>query len=281
MDSRAQGEELSQLSRLLYDSAANKWYAAIGLEVAAGVMAAALGILEPPGDWALAGAFFGVGLIAVSYGLRLWFDAQYDAAETMRRQAVLTEGLDWPLDKLQTIEWLQKAGQRIRKRLKVQPRDPDYYATREPAGSARLAQMTVESAFYTRHLYEKLRFWMWVLFAGAALLSLLAILVALTRTIPDQIDVLVARTLYAIIPVVLSVNLLGWARRLGRSIAAIREVEADLERLQQDASLTEPRVMRLLSEYNCQVVGGFPIHAALFRRWRGEIRELWERRAKI
>lgn len=278
MDSRTRGEELNQLSRLLFTSAANKWYGSLLLEVAAGVLAAVIGALEPSGDWSIFGAILGVALLIAAYGLRLWFDDQYDAAETMRRQAALTEGLDWPLDKIQASEWRQKAGRRVRDRLKVQARDPDYYASRAIPSARRLAEMTVESAFYTRHLYTKLRVWFWFLFAGSILIAGFVISIGLTRTIPDSIDALIARALYSIIPVVVSVNLLGWALRLTRSIATIRQVEADLERLLESTELNEPRVMRLVSEYDCQLVGGFPIHNFLFSRWHGEIEDLWKQR---
>ncbi len=213
-----------------------------------------------------------------AHALRLWFDDQYDAAETMRRQAALTEGLDWPLDPLQASEWRQKAGKRIRDRLKVRPRDPDYYASRAPTGARRLAEMTIESAFYTRHLYAKLRQWIWALLVGALLIAGLVVSLALTRRVPDNVDAIVARVLYAVIPVVVSVNLLGWALRLTRSIGAIRQVEADLERLLGSPDLNEQRVMRLVAEYDCQLVGGFPIHNRLFNRWQGEIQELWQQR---
>ena len=44
MDSRTRGEKFSQLARLLFDSAANKWDGAVLLEVGAGVFAAVIGV---------------------------------------------------------------------------------------------------------------------------------------------------------------------------------------------------------------------------------------------
>src|SRR3712207_2214993 len=98
MDNRMAGEELSQLSRLLFDASANKWYLAIGLEVVAGILATALGLFDLPGDWSLVGAILGVVLLGGAYALRLQFEDTYDVAETMRRQSVLTEALGWSLE---------------------------------------------------------------------------------------------------------------------------------------------------------------------------------------
>jgi hypothetical protein len=94
MDSRLRGEELSQLARFLFDDCADKWYAAFGLEVFAGILALILDLLNLPSLWALGGALLGLALLILAYYLRLLFEDQYHSAETMRRQSVLTEALD-------------------------------------------------------------------------------------------------------------------------------------------------------------------------------------------
>ena len=62
--------------------------------------------------------------------------------------------------------------------------------------------MTAESAFYTRHIYSKLLGWTWGLFVSALIIAVLVLSLALTRTIPDTVDVLIARTVYSVIPIV-------------------------------------------------------------------------------
>lgn len=274
--SKAQvGEELSQLARLLFDSAARKWYSAVVLEIGAGVLAAILSVLDYSGDSALTGAAIVTVMLAASYFLRLWFDVQYETSETMRRQSVLSEALGWPVEAVQMSEWRDRAGKRIRTRQKAQPRSSDYYATSKSFGPERLAEMTVESAFYTRHLYKRLKVRIWGIFIGALVLTILITTMALTKTIPTSIDLVVARVVYTLIPLVLSVNLLGWALRLERLVSDIRVVEQIL-RGTLDANPTGlPQVLRLVSEYNCQVVAGFPILNWLYKRWMDDIDELW------
>jgi hypothetical protein len=280
MNSRLRGEELSQLARLMFDACANKWYAALGLEVFAGFLALVLDLLNLPSTWALGGAVVGVVLLGIAYYLRLQFEDQYHSAETMRRQSVFTEALNWPLSTIQYSEWQRKAGKRIRAKLKITQREGDYYETQKAAGPERLAEMTAESAFYTRHLYLKLQWWLWALFITAACLFILVSLTTLIAPVPDNVRVLVAKALYSFILIVLSANLLGWALKLGRLASTIQEVEEGLERLKNTSALDVPQVMRLVSEYNCQVVEGIPVHSWLFRRWHDEIRDLWENRLR-
>lgn len=278
MDNRQKGEELNQLSRLLFDAAASKWYIAIGLEVSAGLLAVILGIIEPAG----VGAFLGTAVVAFvllgAYALRLWFEDQYDAAETTRRQSVLTEALDWAIDTVQMSDWQAKAGNRVRSRLEVQPRDPSYYATERGFGAERLAEMTIESAFYTRRLYAKVRFWAWIMFVGAALASLFVITLLLTTAVPDSVNLVAAKAVYSFVPVVIAIDIFGWALRLGRLGSAIRSVEAGLQQLIDADNAELQEVLRWVSEYNCQVAQGIPILNWLFDRWHDEIADLWNQR---
>jgi len=278
MSSQLRGDELSQLSRLLFDAGADKWYAAFGLEVLAGILALILDLINLPTPLAFGGALVGLVLLASAYYLRLRFEDQFHSAETMRRQSVFTEALNWPLSTVQFSEWQRKAGKRIRAKVKSTPRESDFYETQQPFGADRLAEMTAESAFYTRQLYLKLRWWSWALFIAAAIVFVIVSLTTLASPFPADVRLLIAKALYSFITLVLSANLLGWALKLGRLASVIQEVEEDLERLKNTSVLDVPQVMRLVSEYNCQVVDGIPIHTWLFLRWHDEIRDLWENR---
>jgi hypothetical protein len=196
----------------------------------------------------------------------------------MRRQSVFTEALGWPVERVQMSEWRNRVGKRIRARLQSEPRSPDYYTTEEDRGPKRLAEMTAESAFYTRHVYSNLKFWIWAAFSVAVAISAVAVIVALTKAIPTSIDLLIGRAVFSFIPIVLAVDLLGWALRLEQLVSGVRRVEEGLDHILEATDVQEAQVLRLVSEYNCQVVGGFPIPKWLFQRWRDDIEELWLQR---
>jgi hypothetical protein len=275
MDSRQIGGELNQLARILFDSAAGNWYAAAGIEVFAGLLGAILSITGASGNWTLLGAIIGLALFGSAYYLRLRFEDKYDLAETMRRQSVLTEALGWPVERVQASEWRRRAGRKVGERFKLRPREQDYYSTPQAIGPSRLAEMTLESAFWTRHLYGKLRIIVWAIFIGALIVSGFVISIPAFGIAPQAIAVRIATAIYILLPVLLTIDLLGWAIRLGRLMSSIRAIEADLERLRNSDAMDTQQVLRLVSEYNCQVVSGFPIHPWIYRRWHDEIHELW------
>jgi hypothetical protein len=278
MDSRQIGNELNQLSRTLFDDGAANWYSAAAIEVFAGVLGAILSVIGASGNWALLGAMVGLILFGWAYYLRLRFEHKYDLAETMRRQSVLTEALGWPVERVQASEWRRRAGRKAVEQVRQRPREQAYYSTTEPVGPRRLAEMTIESAFWTRHLYGKLRIIVWAIFVVALIVSALVVSAPAFGVTPQAVAVRIATAVYILLPVLLTIDLLGWAIRLGRLMFGIREVEADLERLERFDAVDAQQVLRLISEYNCLVVNGFPIHRRLYQRWHDVIHELWTRR---
>lgn len=274
---RQRGEELSQLARLLFDAAAQKWYLAGGLEIVAGLLGLALGLFDIPDDWALLGAIVGLCILFVAYGLRLWSEDQHETAETMRRQAVLTEGIGWPIDRHQSSKWRDKAGKRIREKFRFTPRAADYYTTEQDLSPLKMAEMTMESAFYTRLLYTRLRVLVWVAFAGAVVMSVLALFAAGFEFTSATTDSRLVLAVSLLLPLVLSLDLLGWALRLYRQVGSICAIEEEFERLTKDGTISVTDVLRLMAEYNCEVANGIPVLSWLFWRWHDDIRDQWER----
>lgn len=272
------GLELNQLARFLFDEAANEWYASVVFQIIAGIIGVVISFLSLSDSLNLLLAIIVFSLLAWAYYLRVRFDENYDTAETMRRQAALSEGLNLPVSKTQVSEWRRRVGKKILNRFEVEPRADDYYATGERPGPKKLLEMTVESAFYTRHLYVKLKTVIWRLFLGALVLSAVILTLLPFDFINQSMAIRVAYSLYLVLPILLTIDLLFWALKLNRLVSSICEVEKDMERLAEQNNVQESDVIRLVSEYNCQVSGGIPIHNFLFARWHEGIEELWKKR---
>lgn len=271
------GEELGQLARFLFDSAANKFYASVGVEFLAGLVGVIASLINFNDQDKLRIAIFGFILFITSYILRLKFDNEYDRAETMRRQSVLSEGLNWDISRVQFSEWKQKAGKKIIERLKKERRADDYYETKEKFGPRRLLEMTKESAFYTRCLFGKL-YGILGLFLIISFLLLFFIfsIIFPVQLIPTSTETIITYAIYLILPLMLSSDILSWFIKLGRIKSEIFKIEEAIERLDRQKFIKEPEIMRLVSEYNCQHIGALPIPNLLFCLWHNEIKELWE-----
>lgn len=276
MDNQKQGEQLNQFARFLFDEAANNFYLSLIIEVIAGLLAVVVNFIQMPEELSFVFAIIGFGLFAFSYYLRLKFDGQYDTAETMRRQSVFSEALDWPVNSVQFSDWKIRASKAAMQRISIEKRDDDYYATKANFGARKLLEMTAESAFYTRCLYTRLEGIITTLLVVSAIAVVVVFTLLPLSLIPDQIALRIAYIIYLLLPIILSIDLLGWKLKLSRLTKSIKETESDIERLLKERRIDEKQAMRLVAEYNCQVAYGFPIHNRLFRLWHDDIKKLWE-----
>lgn len=275
---RQVGQELSQLAGFLFGQASSLWWRSRALEIIAGLIVVFVTAFDAGKVLSGFGAVVATGLIVAAYVMRLFFEDKYDTAETMRRQSVLCEGLDWRVSSWQKSEWERKAGKKLLNRLSAEPRVNDYYGSHSPPGPKRLAEMTLESEFYTRHQYVNLRNIAWTFVAVTSVGTLVVLLASANQTVPETWGLLLAKAIFVAIPIVLTADFLGWAFRLQRITGELDEVENGLDRQLELAKPVLTEVMRLVSEYNCKVVAGIPIPARLWNQWHDQIRALWERR---
>lgn len=272
------GEELNQLSRLLFDKAAGNWYLGLFVELLAGVLGIVfLGLLNFSANTNLVISVLLFSIWVYTYWLKLRSEDYYDNAETMRRQSVLTEGLDWEISKTAFSKWRLKAGNKILEKLEIKKRDENYYATKKEAGPKRLLEMTAESAFYTRNLYVKLNERLWLSFIVITFLTVLCLGLTSTEVLTSSLKVQIAYFIFLFLPVILSIDILRWALKLGQLTKEIFDIEDKLELLSKEANLDIAQVMRLVSEYNCQVVQGIPIRNYFFKIWHDEIDSHWKK----
>jgi len=279
MDNQQQGEELNQLARLLFGRAANHWYLSILIETVAGIIGIIMSFfVSANDDIRLLFALIGVVLFIYAYYLNISYEKKYNLAETMRRQSVFTEGLGWQITKTQFSIWKNRAGAKILKLFKFKVRDEDYYATQESPGPKKLLEMTIESCFYTRNLYCKLKKILFIGTVTSFALLLALIIISSFSSIPSQFHFILVYLAYLIFPLILSIDLTKWTFRLYEMNYSLEKIEEDLEKLEKDSDLNESKVMRLVSEYNCIVANGIPIHDQFFKYCHGYIDELWKSR---
>jgi len=271
------GEELNQLSRLSFDIAANLWYASVLLDILAALASLILSFVSD--DYPqikLVGALIVLIVVLTSYIFRFKFTSRYDNAETMRRQSVLTEGLGYPIKNWMFSRWRESVGKTVLNRFKLAARNDDYYRSRLSPSPRRLAEMTLESAFWTRQLYLRLLSIARLITGLMSLILVGVIIIILTGVLPSDTIQTVVYGLFVAVPLIISINCVGWVVQLQRLERSLKEIERDLDELISETRVDEPPVLRLVSEYNCQVVAGFPIPNWVFKKNYGRINKEWD-----
>lgn len=269
---------LEKLSKLLFDRAVAARYSALLIEISSGLIAVFVAINDLKQEATFWLAVLGCFLLFVAYGLKIYFSRTYENAETMRRQAVLANGLGWRINKTQFSEWKRLAGESIIQKLENERLDEGYYDTEQEQGAKRLLEMTQESAFWTRHLCRSIKKYLWVIFAISIVLSFIVLTLTASPTLGTPLSLQVAYVVYLLMPLVLTFDTLGWAIQLNATANSIEDIEKDLERLSQKSDVELTDVLRLVYEYNCQLVKGFPIPNWFFNVKHDYIEDLWQQR---
>jgi len=125
MDKHHEGAEFNQLSRILFDKAVMLWQASVGLELGAGIISIIVSVSQTSIKTSTAWAIVVTAVLVLAFLCRSRFGSIYDAAETMRRQSILREGLNWPIGRTQFNEWKSRAGREVLRKFSLSQRPSD------------------------------------------------------------------------------------------------------------------------------------------------------------
>ncbi|QCK85897.1 hypothetical protein E8L99_09045 [Phreatobacter aquaticus] len=210
-------------------------------------------------------------LLVAWWTLNEFYVTARSAAQAARRGALLLGGLDQPLSpsEIQSLrERFTVTSERAR-----ECENPDYYATKETHGPARLAEMIEESALFSEFLQRKSAHVMLgiVLFFGA--LFLIIALVSIP-TMERDTGMVIARVLLALMVFVLSADVLG-AWRLHR--AAAEEIKQIRNRLMvaDRAGYPMPDVLLAFADYNSAVEGCPESVPLVYGSYQKELEQRW------
>ncbi len=235
---------------------------------------AAVSVVVPDHEKVL---LYGLAIAAVVFSvawcvLNEFYVSANSAAQAARRGALLLGGLNEPLSPSEI--------QSLRERFKVTSdrahafEKADYYATKEPPGPARLAEMIEESALYSEHLQRKSGYVMLGILLFFAVLFLTIALISIPIVERDT-GMVLARVILAVMVFVLSADVLG-AWRMHR--AAAEEIKQIRNRLMvaDRANYPMPDVLLAFADYNSAVEGSPESVPFLYKFYGAELNQRWE-----
>ena len=212
-----------------------------------------------------AAAVIGLVLALVWLGLTIRMAEVRSHAERIRRATMIAGGLGITLDGAEMLELANdgRASQADADKL----HDPNYFATKAPAGVFRLVEMLEESAIWTTNLSKVAAREAWWTFGASVVVTLLALFGGLTFFKISQVQT-VGRVFFAMLVVLLSADFLGSAISYGRVRHETQRVIDRLQRLKAQGTTLEA-AMIVFADYNAAVEeapvfskGLYPLHAA-------------------
>lgn len=218
------------------------------LQLAVAVPAAA-SVVVTHDRWVYALAILGVLLLVLWWIVFTLYQNTRNAAQSARRAALLIGGLGGELSPDEVLAFQNKMT--VSEQEADRHQKADYYATEEPYGAARLAEMLEESAFYSAPLQRVSAVTMLVVLGIFAIIFALIAFAALPF-VASATGLIILRIFLAVLVFAMSSDVLG-AYLSHRSAA--RDIESVRNRLQLARSkgfkLTD--ILLLMGEYNAAV----------------------------
>lgn len=212
-----------------------------------------------------------IALLVAWWVLNEFYVLARSAAQSARRGALLLGGLHQALSpsEVQSLrERFTVTSERARECEKA-----DYYATNEPHGPARMAEMIEESALYSEHLQRKsAQVMLGILLLFAALFLIIA-LVSIP-TIQRDTGMVLARVILALMVFVLSADVIGAWRRHRAAAENIKQIRNRLMVADRSA-YPMPDVLLAFADYNSAVEGCPESVPFVYSWYQKELEQRW------
>jgi hypothetical protein len=248
-----------------------KWL--FSLQLAAALPAAVSVVVEDSEKVLIYGlAILGGVLLIAWWIVNKFYIASRSAANAARRGTLLLGGLNQPLStsEIQSLRGRFTVNSAQAKKCE----DPDYYASSETAGPARLAEMLEESAIYSEDLH---RVSAYVMLGILVLFAVLALIIAIASTpyVARDTAFVMVRIFLAVLVFVLSSDVLG---AFQAHLSAAKEIKEIRQRLMtaDRASYPLPDVLLAMTDYNAAIENAPEIVPYAYNQRRKELDQRWK-----
>lgn len=203
-------------------------------------------------------------------------DTNKGTAEALLRKLDGRDSFGWPISRAELSDLLMRSPSKVDKLVVAKALSEEYFASEEPPGTLRALENLQESAWWSKHLSERMRSYY---LAGTCLLVGIAVLVLLVsiQTIDDK------QTLSSLGRIVTSVLTLVFSLNLFRSVLGYHnfsvkagQIEKSTENLLASQGVQESEVIKLMSEYQLARASAPLLPTWLWNRMEDELNATWK-----
>lgn len=203
-------------------------------------------------------------------------DTHKGIAEAWLRKLDGRDSFDWAISGAELSDLLMRSPSKVDKLVIAKALSEEYFASKEPPGTTRALENLQESAWWSKHLSERMRNYY---LAGTCLLVASAVLVLLISV--QAIDN--KQTLSSLGRIVTSVLTLVFSLNLFRSVLGYHnfslkagQIEKSTENLLASQGVQESEAIKLMSEYQLARASAPLIPTWLWNRMEGELNATWK-----
>ena len=226
------------------------------------------------GPWLKRAAFIAFLVQVLTPAARMRSATLYTLAESVRRAAMLQNGLGTRISPLQVAKIAAKHGITFRNETATFDR---YYESALPAGPRRLLEITEESAFWTSELAERMAVLLKVVLVIVLALVIIAALVALQSGLTKTQGELFAKIFMGTLTVWCTGDLFTLWRRYDSLAHGAQRVLTDCERMKSISEIGHEAVVAF-GEYNCFLAAAPVIPEFIYKLSQKKLNAAWASR---
>jgi ABC-type multidrug transport system fused ATPase/permease subunit len=201
-------------------------------------------------------------------------DKAKGVAETLLRKLDFRDSLGWEISKAELSDVLARTSAKIRSRIPPEDGQDSYFASRDEHGTVRALRNIQESAWWSKHLAEKMGQYAFVLTIVCVIGSLFVLIASISSAMNSEVLSSIGRVVTSVLMLVLSLGLvrltLGY---YGFSRKAQRAEERAGECLKHECG--ELEVIKLYNEYHLDRASTPLIPDWVWKFNQEHLNELW------
>lgn len=202
-------------------------------------------------------------------------DAIKSTAQQFRRKLDLQDGLGWQIPNRDLSDLLVRCSSWVKKRARTHRITEPYFASTDPPGPARALRNVSESAWWTKHLSERMATYCWSTVILGVIGSFASLIVTLQATSTHTAQVNVARIVTAFLMLFLSLGLI----KLAIGYSSLSKNSASSEAAAERALQTTPEELaafKVMYDYLLNRAAGPLIPTWIWNMRKDELNQTWK-----
>jgi hypothetical protein len=219
---------------------------------------------------------FLVAALSIIAEICLWrSEKNKGTAEALLRKLDMRDAFGWPISKGEMSDLLLRVPAKLRKKLSPEGLGEQYFASKETAGAKRAVENTQESAWWSKHLAEKMGHYCLTITCVLAVGSVVLLVVSI-ETVRD-FDTLssIGRTVTSTISFLFSLGLLRLAMGYYSFSRKAAQIEDQAESLLSSERIDAIQAIKIAHEYQLARMTAPLIPSWIWKRKRDDLNELW------
>ncbi len=259
------------LAKALDDCAKRWWGASLGAKGLGFLTGALISVLPPePVPFIVAACT----LIAELCAYRS--DAIKGSAQQFRRKLDLQDGFGWQIPNTDHSDLLVRCSSWVKTRARTYPVNEPYFAATDPPGPVRALKNVCESAWWTKHLAQRMATYCWTIMVVGVIGSFITLIVALQATSTHTVQVNVAKLVTAFLMLFLSLGVIKLALGYSSLSKNSESSERAADRALQAATPEELGAFKVIYDYHLNRAAGPLLPTWLWNLRKDDLNQTWK-----